>query len=131
MIYNFERLPEDRLIIVGLKLNSKYEFRMALDTGCTHTTIDSNALYLSGYELKDSIGLVDIETANGIVETEVFEIKTVYSLGISKQNFQIQVYDFVAHGIFSNYDGLLGLDFLDGKKFCIDTNLNQITINEK
>jgi len=28
-----------------------------------------------------------------------------------KEKFQIQVYDFLAHGIFSDYDGLLGLDF--------------------
>ena len=47
---------------------------MILDTGATNTTIDSNALYLIGYDLKDNIGTVEIETANGIIETEVFEI---------------------------------------------------------
>ena len=47
---------------------------MILDTGCSNTTIDSNALYLSGYELKDTVEMVEIETANGIIESEVFEV---------------------------------------------------------
>lgn len=76
-------------------------------TGCSNTTIDSNALYLAGYELKDAIELIEIETANGIVESEVFEVRQMKSMGITKTRFQIQVYDFLSHEIFSNYDGLL------------------------
>jgi len=102
---------------------------MILDTGCSNTTIDSNALYLLGHDLKDSIGTVEIETANGVVESQVYELNTFGSLGIVKQNFQIQVYDFLAHGIFSDYNGLLGLDFLEGTKFCVDTIENTIIIN--
>ena len=99
------------LMIIGVTLNGKSKLRMILDTGCSHTTIDSNALYLAGYELNDAVGLVEIETANGSVESQVFEISRIDSLGITKRNFTIQVYDFLAHGIFSNYDGLIGLDF--------------------
>ena len=45
-----------------------------------------------------------------------------------KEKFQIQVYDFLAHGIFSDYNGLLGLDVLEGTKFCIDTRENTIAL---
>jgi predicted aspartyl protease len=45
---------------------------MILDTGATNTTIDRNALCLLGYDLKDSVGDVEIETANGIITTKVF-----------------------------------------------------------
>lgn len=128
MIYKFKREPKSGLILVNVEIDHKFELKMILDTGATHTTIDSNALYLVGYDLKDNIGTVEIETANGIIETEVFEIDIFDSLGIIKQNFQIQVYDFLAHGIFSDYSGLLGLDFLEGTKFCIDTNKNTIAI---
>ena len=76
-----------------------------LNTGATNTTIDSNALYLVGYDLKDNVGHVEIETANGIIETEIFEIGTFASIGLKKEKFQIQVYDFLAHGIFSDYNG--------------------------
>jgi predicted aspartyl protease len=128
MIYKFKREPESGLILVNIEIDKKYELKMILDTGATNTTIDSNALYLLGHDLKDSIGTVEIETANGIIETEVFEIDSFSSLGIEKQKFEIQVYDFIAHGIFSDYNGLLGLDFLEGTKFCIDTNENTISI---
>ena len=128
MIYQFKREPESGLILVYIEIDKKYELKMILDTGATNTTIDSNALYLLGYDLKDSIGTVEIETANGIIETEVFEIDSFSSLGIEKEKFEIQVYDFIAHGIFSDYNGLLGLDFLEGTKFCIDTNVNTISV---
>ncbi len=100
---------------------------MVPDTGATHTTIDSNALYLLGYDLKDGIGTVEIETASGIIETKVFEVGTFSSIGLTKNKFQIQAYDFLAHGIFSDYNGLLRLDFLEGTKFCIDTKLKTIS----
>lgn len=128
MIYKFKREPESGLIFVNIEIDKKYELKMILDTGATNTTIDSNALYLLGYDLKDSTGTVEIETANGIIETEVFEIDSFSSLGIEKEKFEIQVYDFIAHGIFSDYNGLLGLDFLEGTKFCIDTNENTISV---
>ena len=128
MTYKFKRESESGLILVNIEIDNKYELNMILDTGASNTTIDSNSLYLLGYDLKDSIGTVEIETANGIIETEVFEIDTFHSMGITKEKFQIQVYDFLAHGIFSDYNGLLGLDFLEGTKFCIDTKINVITL---
>ena len=129
MTYKFKREPESGLILVNVEIDNKYELKMILDTGATNTTIDSNALYLLGYDLKDTLGSVEIETANGIIETEVFEINSFASLGITKDNFQIQVYDFLAHGIFSDYNGLLGLDFLEKTKFCIDTKESSITLS--
>ena len=129
MTYSFKREAESGLIIVSIEIDNKYELKMIFDTGATNTTIDSNALYLLGYNLKDNVGTVEIETANGIIETEVFEVNSFSSLGKTKEKFQIQVYDFLAHGIFSDYNGLLGLDFLEGTKFCIDTRLNTITLD--
>ncbi len=128
MIFHFER-EVDGPIIISIEIDHKFELNMILDTGASHTTINSNALHLLGYDLKNSIGTVEIETANGIIETEVFEVKSFASLGLTKDKFQIQVYDFLAHGILSDYNGLLGLDFLEGSKFCIDTRLNTIIMS--
>jgi predicted aspartyl protease len=74
MTHKFKREPESGLIIVNVEIDNKYELKMVLDTGATNTTIDSNALYLLGHDLKDNIGTVEIETANGIIETEIFEL---------------------------------------------------------
>lgn len=128
MIFPCIRNAGNGLLMVSIVVNSKYKMIMALDTGATHTTIDSNALYLSGYSFKDSTDTAAIETANGVIETEIFQLKNFSSLGIKKENFEVQVYDFLSHGIFSNYNGLLGLDFLEGKKFCIDLAKNEIEI---
>ncbi len=128
MTYKFKREPESGLILVNVEIDNKYELKMILDTGATNTTIDSNSLYLLGYDLKDNIGIVEIETANGIIETEIFEIDNFSSLGLTKEKFQIQVYDFLAHGIFSDYNGLLGLDFLEGTSFTVDMKSNTITL---
>ena len=61
--------------------------------------------------------------------TEIFEVNVFSSLGLTKEKFQVQVYDFLAHGIYSDYNGLLGIDFLEGIKFCIDTRENTISIS--
>ena len=129
MTYKFRRESESGLILVNIEIDDRYELKLILDTGATNITIDSNALYLLGYDLKDNIGTVDIETANGIIETEIFEVNVFSSLGLTKEKFQVQVYDFLAHGIYSDYNGLLGIDFLEGIKFCIDTRENTISIS--
>ena len=128
MTHKFKREAGSGLILVNIEIDEKYVLKMVLGTGATNTTIDSNALYLLGHSLKDVVDVVEVETANGIVQTEVYELDTFSSLGLTKKKFQVQVYDFLSHGIFSDYNGLLGLDFLEGTKFCIDTKENTVTL---
>jgi hypothetical protein len=128
MIFNFELFSDVEVIIVNATIQDKYKFRLALDTAATHSTIDSNVLYFSGYELKNSKGEFEIETANGIIIVERYDIEKLESLGIVKNNFEVQVYDFLAHGITSDYDGVIGLDFLKNNKFCIDIQKGEISI---
>ena len=127
-LYKFDASDENGLITVEAILSNRYYFTLGLDTAATHTTIDSNVLYLSGYELKNSIGEVEIETSNGIIVVEQFRLNIFECLGIRKTNFVVQVYDFLAHGITSDYHGLIGLDFLRDTKFCIDLRKGEITV---
>ena len=62
------------------------------------------------------------------METDVFGLSHLAALGLTKADFVVQVYDFLAHGIFSDYSGLLGFDFLEGTTFCIDTTDNIISV---
>ena len=126
--FNFELLSEEDVIIVNATILNKFKFRLALDTAATHCTIDSNVLYFSGYELKNSKGELEIETANGIIIVERYDIEKINCLGITKNNFEVQVYDFLSHGISSDYDGVIGLNFLRDNKFCIDIPQKEITI---
>ena len=128
-VFTFNRKTDEDVIVVNALIEGKYEFRLALDTAATHTTIDSNVLYFSGYELKDSKGEKEIETSNGIIIVKIYEIEALASLGINKTNLDVQVYDFLAHGILSDYDGVIGLDFLQHHKVCIDFKNSEIIVD--
>lgn len=128
-VFKFPIPTEDGVIIVDASIEGKYKFRLALDTAATHTTIDSNVLYLSGYSLKESKGEAELETSNGIIRVELYDIEQFKCLGILKQKFEVQVYDFVAHGIMSDYDGVIGLNFLREHKFCIEIEKGEVTID--
>lgn len=127
-VFSFDLLTNEDVIIVNASLQGKYKFRLALDTAATHTTIDSNVLYFSGYELKNSKGEQEIETSNGIIIVETYDVKQLECLGIVKDKFEVQVYDFLAHGITSDYDGVIGLNFLKENKFCIDIIKGEISV---
>ena len=128
-IFHFDLPTDEDVIIVNASIAGKFKFRLALDTAATHTTIDSNVLYFSGYELKNSKGEQEIETSNGIIVVETYDIEHLECLGITKTDFEVQVYDFLAHGITSDYDGVIGLNFLREHKFCIDILKGEISVD--
>jgi hypothetical protein len=113
--------------MVNLRIDDRHDFDMVLDTGASCTTIDSNILYLNDCPFERK-GFAKAETANGAIKVEMVEVGSVSSLGIQKEKFPIQVYDFLSHGILTSYDGTLGLDFFEGTKFCIDMNEHTITL---
>ena len=119
---------EKNAIIVKGRVNGKTTLRFLLDTGATNTSIDSNALALTGIDIRKPIDKVLLETANGIISTNVYLSDSLDGLGISRTVFPVQVLDFLQRGITSEYDGILGLDFLQGTHFCIDTLHNEIII---
>jgi len=128
MTYKFERDPEGGIILVNVQIDGKYTFKMVVDTGASRTTIDTTALYMADYKMSNMSETCAIETANGIVEVEVLEVNNLTALGHTKRQMTVQVYDFLAHGILSDYDGLLGLDFFEDTEFCIDMENNTIEI---
>ena len=127
-IFDFEQETDVDVIIINATIQEKYKLRLALDTAATHSTIDSNVLYFAGYELKNSKGEFEVETANGVIYVERYDILDFECLGIKKNIFEVQVYDFLSHGIISDYDGVIGLDFLKDNKFCIDLQKKEISI---
>jgi hypothetical protein len=132
MIYQFDRDPESGIILVPVQLDCKHIFKMVLDTAASRTTIDSMALYMVDYKIKNVIETSAVETANGIIEVSTFEIDSLAALGHTKRHIPIQIYDFLAHGILSDYDGLLGIDFFENTTFSINMkdNIIDIVFNE-
>ena len=128
MIYQFEKSIENGVIYVTAKLEGKHTFKMMLDTGASYTTIDVTALYMAGYSIGSNLETEEVETANGIVEVGILKVENLTALGHTVSNLPIRVYDFMAHGILTDYDGLLGLDFFENTELCIDMKNNTIEV---
>ena len=69
-----------------------------------------------------------IETANGIVQVGIFGTDSLAAFERTVCRMPVQVYDFLAHGILSDYDGLLGLDFFENTTLCIDMKNQTIEV---
>ena len=128
MIYEFEKDSNSGVIFVSLKLENKYTLKMVLDTAASHTTIDTTALYMAGYSVGQATKTSEVETANGIIKVSVFEVESLTALGHTVHHISVQAYDFLAHGILSDYDGLLGLDFFENTILCIDMKNHTIEL---
>ena len=128
MIYTFKREPISGLILVDILIDGIYKFKMMLDTGASLTTFDLNPLYFSSYPVGNVHETVTVETASGKMEVDIIEIGAISALGHTVRGMKVQMYDFFKHGIISDYDGLLGLDFFKNTKFCIDMNNQTIEV---
>ena len=111
--YAFQLSSDDDLILHEAFVND-YPLVLALDTAASQTVIDWNALILAGcpipqeYEMSN---IVPVETAAGIMSVPIYDIANFNILGLNKPNFPVLTYDFLAKGLTSPYDGVLGLDF--------------------
>ncbi len=123
----FKRSSNESLVIIKCGLLN-HQVALAIDTGASHTTIDLTALLIAGIELKQSLRIEKLETASGVIEAYVFIVAEFSALGITKQNIEICAYDFFAHNVLCEFDGVLGIDFLSDHKICIDFIKAEITI---
>lgn len=78
--------------------------------------------------MSDATRTVEIETASGVITGYVFMLKKLKAINTELSNIEICAYDFFAHQLLTDFDGVLGLDFFKGVKFCIDMNKSEITI---
>ena len=126
--YKFQLDESYNVIIVSAYLDG-CEIRLMVDTGASNTVIDLTTLLINDYEFSQNSGKVNIETAKGVVNAHIFEVSSLESLEILKENFEIVSYDFLGNGILSEYDGVLGIDFFQNNKICIDFVKSEITIS--
>jgi len=101
---------------------------MMLDTGASHTTFDINALLVAEYPIGNIVEKDIVETASGMMEVDVIETKSISAFGHTVYGMKVLMYDFYKHGILSDYDGLLGLDFFKNTKFTIDMDNQTIEV---
>ena len=103
--------------------------RLALDTGASNTVIDLTPLLLAGCEMNQIIRNELYETAKGNLEAHVFKLDKLSALGEVCYDFEVSSYDFLGNGVLADIEGVLGLDFFQNKKVCIDFKKSVITIS--
>ena len=123
--YSFERETEDDLIVVTARIGNSL-VDLVVDTGASHTFIDFGVLIKEGYRLNDTKGIIAVETANGIIYANRFDVTFINALGIIRDNFEITSYLFDDPE--SNFKGVLGLDFLTEKEICINLKDNVLMV---
>ena len=127
--YPFLWLDDSPLIVVHVKINEETTLRFLLDTGASDTYLDKNILYIEQISLKEAIEQVEVETANGWMLADVFLIDSIEAFGLKLKNHPVQVIDFIANGIMSNYSGILGMDFLKQRNLCFQFEKKTLTFS--
>jgi predicted aspartyl protease len=128
--YPFKWLDEsENLIVVNVEVNEETPLRFLLDTGASETCFDKNIVLIENISLKELVEQVTIETANGWIVADVFLIDTIDVLGLKLKNHPVQVIDFIANGIMSNYAGILGMDILTQKNLCFNFDKQTLTFS--
>jgi hypothetical protein len=117
--FAFERTSDEDLIILTAWANN-YEIKVVVDTAATHSVIDFNILLILGYTPQDAIGSILVETSNGIMPVQKYRLNSFKALDKESSNIEFISYDFLEKGIFSPYDGILGLDFFEQTILTID-----------
>ena len=131
MKFPINRDTENGVFLVSITLDKNQLMNVLLDTGASTSTFDFTSMVMAGYDLRNPLDTAQIETGNGVVQVEIFEIREIAAFGIVRKHFPIQVCDFLTHGILSEYQGILGIDFFEGTKFCIDTVENNLSVEQK
>jgi predicted aspartyl protease len=128
MTHPFVKEPKSGVIFVTIAVNEVHDFKMMLDTGASHTTFDINALLVAEYSIGNIVETDIVETASGMMEVDVINIKSISAFGHTVRDMKVQMYDFYKHGILSDYDGLLGLDFFENTEFRINMKNQTIEV---
>jgi predicted aspartyl protease len=123
----FQRQDDESLMLIDFTIN-RSTVLLAFDTGATHTDIDFTALLLMGIVIPKNAETVLLESAKGIIEAQVIKVGECRFCGITRKDFNILTYDYIANGVLADIDGVLGLDFLQGYKFCVDMSNSELTI---
>ena len=112
--------PSRGLIVVRAVLHgtsAEVGLSLALDTGATRTMVNVLPLTLAGYLPGAAAEHVEITTGSGVAYAPRLPVLRISTLGHEKTEFPV-----LAHTLppSAGIDGLLGLDFMQGRVLHID-----------
>ncbi|RJP35233.1 MAG: hypothetical protein C4547_09775 [Phycisphaerales bacterium] len=106
--------------------NGERAVQMALDTGTTSTTVRNSVLLRLGYDPAVSAERVRMTTASGVEYVPRVCVERIDALGERRTSFMV-----VGHTLppSATVDGLLGLDFLRGRRVVLDFRNGAIVVD--
>jgi predicted aspartyl protease len=117
------------LIIVETALsgpNGSDTFRFGVDTGATETVVKVGALAFLGYGFSLDSERVRLIMGGGAQFAHRVVVRTISALGQERSNFPVLAYTLPTEIL---VDGMLGLDFLRGRKLTLDFREGQLSLD--
>ena len=108
------------LIVVSARIlgrSGRETVDLALDTGATRTAISQEVLLSLGYEISPLQERARILTGSGAVSVPMLSVEKIEALGKEASNLRVLCHTLPTRAAI---DGVLGLDFLRGKRLTID-----------
>lgn len=98
---------------------------LALDTGATATMINVAPLATIGYDLSASADLVQVTTGSSVEYVRCIRVDRIKALGHMREGLPV-----LAHTLptSATIDGLLGIDFMQGRKLIVDFDLAAVSL---
>ena len=100
--------------------------RLALDTGATRTTIGHAPLVAIGCDPMAVIDRIEVTMGGSVEYSPLVTVEDIEALGLTRDAFPV-----LAHTLppSASVDGVLGLDFLRGRRLVVDFRTGQIDLD--
>ena len=105
--------------------NCSLDLRLLLDTGATGTMIGLSALLALGFDPDRDGRPVRIITASAVEQATKVTLTRLFALGQNRIGFPVVAHTLPAG---ATVDGLLGLDFFQGRILTLDFQAGSITL---
>lgn len=118
MKFSYER--DHGLLVVRAHIHSNTDVarvRLAVDTGAARTIIDPGSLLSCGFDARSSGKSTHLVFGGGPSMIPLVSVFSLKCLGQYRTDFEVASYRLPPE---MNINGLLGLDFLEGRKLIVD-----------
>ncbi len=126
MRWAFDR--DQGLIIVSAHVwgpGGRVSARPVLDTGAAATVLSPEHLLFAGYDPPSGPERVQLITASGTVYAPRFRVERIEALGRRRTDFPVVCHELPPG---TGADGVLGLDFLRGRRLVVDFREGFVTL---
>lgn len=126
MTYSFN--PKRGIIVVQAELfgpSGSAILSLALDTGATATVVNVAPLTTVGYDLASSADFVQVTTGSSVEYVRRVRVDQIKALGHVRDGLPVLAHTLPAS---ATIDGLLGIDFMQGRKLMVDFSLATVSL---